>query len=124
LPAFGDAPTAVFVTNPGRTDVTDLGDVLFLLDPGTKAGGSVSLTATVTGATTGSVTVTIPVGAAPTGDATRGATLYGEKGAQCSACHGATGHGTDADGDGKYKYDGNTYTYPAPGLNAEDGNVG
>lgn len=124
LPPAGDAPTAAFITNPGRPDVTaDLADVLFILDPGAKAGAELSLTATVTGTVTGAVTVSVPVGATPTGDATRGAATYGEDGANCASCHGATGHGTDAGPDGLFTYNNATYAYPAPGLNAEDGNL-
>jgi hypothetical protein len=125
LPTPGDAPTAVFVTNPGRPDVTpELADQLFILDPGTKAGGELTLTATVAGSVTGTATVSIPVGAMPAGDATRGATIYGTNGVQCSYCHGATAHGTDAGPGGMYTYDNGTYSYPAPGLNAESGNLG
>ncbi len=125
LPAAGAAPTAVFITNPGRPDVSPgLAGVLFILDPGTKAGGELSLTATVTGSVTGTVTVSIPVGATPAGDATRGAATYGAAGANCASCHGATAHGTDADSSGTYTYDNGTYAYPAPGLNAESGNLG
>lgn len=125
IPDPGDSPTAFFISNPGRTDdKTVLEDVLFIIDSGSKAGGEVKVTATVTGAATGTVTATIPVGAALTGDATRGSALYGANGANCAYCHGATAHGTDADANGKYKYDGTTYDYPAPGLNTESGNLG
>jgi mono/diheme cytochrome c family protein len=124
LPPAGDAPTAAFITNPGRPDVAaDLTGVLFILDPGTKPGGELSVTATITGAVRGTVTVSIPVGAAPAGDAARGAAAYGENGANCAACHGATGHGTDPGPDGMFKLGNATYSYPAPGLNAEDGNL-
>jgi mono/diheme cytochrome c family protein len=125
LPAPGEAPTAAFITNPGRPDVaTDLADVLFVLDPGTKAGGELSVTATVTGTATGTVTVSIPVGALPAGDATKGGVTYGANGANCAYCHGATAHGTDAGPDMMYMYDNGTYAYPAPGLNTESGNLG
>jgi mono/diheme cytochrome c family protein len=125
LPAAGDAPTAAFITNPGRSDVSpELADLLFILDPGKQAGGELTLTATVTGAVTGTATVSIPVGATPAGDATRGATIYGDNGVQCSYCHGATAHGTDAGPGGMYTYNNSTYSYPAPGLNAESGNLG
>jgi hypothetical protein len=125
LPAPGDEPTAAFLTNPGRADVaSDLADVLFILDPGTAGGGSLKLTATITGAVTGTATVSIPVGATPAGDATRGATLYGPNGADCAFCHGATAHGTDAGPDGMFSYNNSKYSFPAPGLNTEEGNVG
>jgi hypothetical protein len=124
LPTAGSAPTAAFVTNPGRTDVSaDIADVLFVLDPGTTAGASLQLTATVTGAVTGTATVSIPVGATPAGDATRGAMRYGTAGADCAYCHGATGHGVDAAPDGTYAFNNASYAFPAPGLNAEDGNL-
>ena len=125
LPDPGSAPTAVFLANPGRTDVTaDLAGVLFILDPGTTAGGSLSLTATISGSVTGTATVSIPVGATPAGDATRGGALYGSAGANCAACHGATAHGTDAGADGKFTIEGAKYDFPAPGLDTEEGNVG
>ncbi len=123
LPAAGAAPTAAFVTNPGREDLgTHLADVLFVLDPGTT-GGSLTVTATVTGAVTGTATVSIPVGATPAGDATRGAAVYGSGGANCAYCHGATGHGVDAGPGGMYMFNESTYSFPAPGLNAEPGNL-
>jgi hypothetical protein len=125
LPAAGDAPTAALITNPGRPDMTPtLADVLFVLDPGTHAGGALSVTATVSGALVGTVTVSIPVGATPAGDATRGAALYGQSGVDCAYCHGATAHGTDAGAGGMYAYNGSTYAFPAPGLNTESGNLG
>ena len=124
LPLAGTAPTAMFITNPDRPDVSpELADVLFLLDPGSKAGGELSLTATITGTVTGTVSVSIPVGATPAGDATRGAVTYGAAGANCASCHGATAHGTDAGPDGMYTYDNATYSYPSPGLNTESGNL-
>jgi mono/diheme cytochrome c family protein len=124
LPAAGADPTAMFVLNPGRPDVSpSLADVLFILDPGTTAGGALSLTATVSGTLTGTVTVTVPVGAMPAGDATRGAATYGTTGANCASCHGATAHGTDAGANGMYMYANATYAYPAPGLNTESGNL-
>ena len=98
-------------------------DVLFILDPGTNAGGELSLTATVSGKLTGTITVSIPVGAMPAGDATRGAATYGTTGANCASCHGATAHGTDAGANGMYMYANATYAYPAPGLNTESGNL-
>jgi mono/diheme cytochrome c family protein len=121
LPAAGEAPTAAFITNPARPDVSPLlANVLFILDAGTQAGGELHVTATVTGAVTGTVTATIPVGVTPAGDATPGAVTYG---ANCATCHGSTGQGTDASADGTYRLAGGTYTYPAPGLNNEDGNL-
>jgi hypothetical protein len=124
LPAAGSAPTAAFVTNPGRPDVAaTLTDVLFILDPGTTAGGSLEITATVTGTATGTATVAVPVGATPAGDAARGATLYGTTGADCAYCHGASAHGVDPGSGGMYMFNGSTYSFPAPGLNTESGNL-
>jgi hypothetical protein len=124
LPAPGDAPTAVFVENPWRPDIaSEIADVLFFLDPGKSAGGEVTVTATVGGSVTGTATISIPVGPTPAGDAAHGATLYGNSGVQCNYCHGDTGHGTDAGADGMYSYNNGSYPYPAPGLNAESGNL-
>jgi mono/diheme cytochrome c family protein len=126
-PAPGDAPTGVWISNPSRMDVDGaLDGVLFVMDPGTTAGGSISVTATVTGidpggAATASIAVTPP----PDGDATRGAALYGKTGANCATCHGPTGHGSDPNADGTtYTLEGMSYGFPAPGLDAEDGNAG
>src|SRR5262249_54892519 len=73
----------------------------------------------------GSVPATIAVSAGPAGDATRGAALYGASGANCAQCHGATGHGSSETtlGSMMYMLEGQLYAYPAPGLNAEAGNV-
>lgn len=124
LPAPGDAPTAVFLVNPGRSELNEsFRDVLFLLDAGKQPNGTLQLQATVSGPVSGSASVSVVVGATPAGDATRGAALYGAPGA-CAGCHGATGHGTDVNADGTtYTIEGTSYDYPAPGLNAESGNV-
>jgi mono/diheme cytochrome c family protein len=125
-PATGGAsPVAIWIANPPRTDhATDLGGVLFILDAGTS-GGTVSVTATVTGANAGTVTASVKVSPMPAGDATRGAALYGGSGPNCAECHGATGHGSpdSADNGMTYLVDGAPYPFPAPGLNAEDGNA-
>jgi hypothetical protein len=125
-PTTGADPTAIWIGNPPRTDRDgDLDGVLFVLDAGMSASGSVMVTASVSGATqTGPVSATVSVGAGPTGDATRGMSLYGASGANCAACHGPTGHGSDPSTNGMYAIDGMNYPFPAPGLNAEDGNAG
>src|SRR6185437_7897107 len=122
-PATGSDPTALWIANPPRTDLAaSLGGVLFVLDPGAATGGSVTVSASVSGTTqTGPVSATVSVGAGPAGDTTNGATLYA---ANCASCHGASGHGTDAGSDGMYSYNAMKYSFPAPGLNAEDGNAG
>jgi mono/diheme cytochrome c family protein len=80
------------------------------------------VTASIAGG--GNAFAVIDVAPAPTGDAGRGAVLYGESGANCARCHGATGHGTDPDDNGTtYTYDNAVYDFPAPGLNAEPGNL-
>jgi mono/diheme cytochrome c family protein len=125
-PATGGAdPVAIWVSNPPRTDhATDLGGVLFILDSG-KAGGSVSVTATVSGTGASTATASVAVSATPPGDATRGATLYAAAGANCAECHGATGHGSpdSTDNGMTFPIDGMSSSFPAPGLNAEDGNA-
>ncbi|HEY1546224.1 MAG TPA: c-type cytochrome [Kofleriaceae bacterium] len=118
IPDFGAAPTAVFVDNTMRPDRNDdLPGVLFVLDAGTTAGGQTTVTAMAGSAT---ATLMIPVAAAPTGNATRGATTYA---AACATCHGTMAQGTTANGDGSYTVDGGTYSYPAPGLDTEMGNL-
>jgi Cytochrome c len=124
-PMTGSSPTAIWISNPGRTDRSaDLAGVLFVLDSGSTSGGSVMVTATVTGASTGSASTSIPIASGPDGDPTNGATLYGKSGADCASCHGDTAHGTMANADGKiYMIDGMTYSFPAPPIDAEDGNA-
>jgi mono/diheme cytochrome c family protein len=129
LPAFGVEPTAVFIDNPNRADRNaDLADALFLLDPGTAPGGPLQISATVTGVMTGDAgepSASAAVASGPVGDPTRGSTLYGPLGANCAQCHGLTGHGsTEPPGSTTFAIAGHTYDFPAPGLNAEDGNVG
>lgn len=125
LPAFGDAVTAVFVSNPLRTDrPNDLGNELFFLDPGTAASPTFVLTGTISGATpAGTASLTFNVGPALVGNATNGAILYGAQGANCLECHGATGAGSPISSDGKYHYGDGIYDYPAGGLNAASGNL-
>ncbi len=115
--------TAAFIDNPERPDRNaDLRGVVFILAHGPDV---VAVTATIEGAgLVGRATASIAVSPPPSSDAARGATLYGTGGAQCSACHGATGHGSERDANGKtYTMLGRHYPYPAPGLNAESGNL-
>jgi mono/diheme cytochrome c family protein len=125
LPAFGAAVTAVFISNPLRTDrPNDLGNELFFLDPGTAASPTFVLTGTLSGVTpAGTASLTFNVGPALVGNATNGAILYGAQGANCLECHGATGAGSPLASDGKYHYGGGAYDYPAQGLNAMAGHV-
>ena len=125
-PATGAAPTALWIANPARSDhAANLSGILFVLDAGTAAGGSVMVTATVTGASPGgSTTASIVVSPTPAGDATRGAALYGISGANCAECHGATGQGTSANADGTtYTIDDVSYPFPAPPIDAEPDNA-
>jgi mono/diheme cytochrome c family protein len=121
-PTLGDAPTALWIANPGRPDHTaDLSGILFVLDAGTTSGGTVPVTASVGGMT---ASATISVTASPDGDATRGETLFGASGANCASCHGMTAQGSQPNADGTtYTIAGNTYSFPAPGIDAEDGNA-
>jgi len=123
LPAPGEDPTAMFVTIPSRPDVAPVvANVLFILDPGTKAGGEIELTATVEGS--GTASISIPVGGALTGDAANGAMLYVKGGADCAFCHGAGGQGSPPGPNGMYSYDGGMWAYPAPALDPASGHIG
>jgi mono/diheme cytochrome c family protein len=131
LPLFGAQPAAAFIDNPGRPDqIAASAGLLYLLDPGTVQNATLQVTAAVGGvlsasADAGQVTASIGVSPAPAGDWTRGAQLYGAGGANCAQCHGATGHGSDAlTSAGMYIINGLAYDFPAPGLNAEPGNLG
>jgi mono/diheme cytochrome c family protein len=122
LPAPGATPTAVWIANPGRPErSSDLGSVLFVLDAGKTAGGTVSVVATVAGLGPDvQVKASIAIAKTPTGNATTGGTLYA---AACAGCHGATGAGSPADATGNYSLAGQSYPYPAPALNAATGNL-
>ena len=129
LPPFDAGPTAVFVNNPGRTDRNaDLSSTLFVLDPGTASNASLQVSASVSGVVVSDASepsTSVSVAAGPVGDQTRGSALYGAQGANCANCHGATGHGSTEPADSSsFMIDGHAYHFPAPGLNAEDGNVG
>jgi mono/diheme cytochrome c family protein len=123
-PAIGATPVALWIANPSRPDrAADLAGVLFVLDAGSAAGGSVMVTATVGGATSGSASATIPVSAAPDGDAARGAMLYGSSGANCAECHGMAGEGTPMNPDGSFTIEKKSYMFPAPAIDGEMGNA-
>jgi hypothetical protein len=118
----GTDPVGIWISNPSRSDhATDLQPVLFILDAGSQSGGSIMVTASVTGAMAGQASAAVAVSAGPTGDATNGAKLYA---GACAECHGSTGHGSPDSTDGMtYLIDGMPYSFPAPGLNAESGNA-
>ena len=129
LPAFGVEPTAVFINNPDRADRdADLTGVLFLLDSGTSPSAPLQVSATVAGVITGDAgepSASVAVASGPVGDQTRGGTLYGPLGANCARCHGPSGQGsTEPANATAFEIDGHSYDFPAPGLNAEEGNVG
>jgi mono/diheme cytochrome c family protein len=123
LPFARDQPTAARIDNASRPDRSaDLQGVVFLLDPGIAQNGMVQVSA-VLSEVTPPVTVTASIGVDPTpmGDWARGATLYA---ATCASCHGSTGHGSPgAPSATTYLMDGGAYDFPAPGLNAEPGNL-
>ena len=128
LPSFATttAPTIAWIDNAYRPDrAADLANVLFVLDPGTVQNATVTVAATVTGASpAGAVKATIGIDPTPEGDWTRGAALYGAAGANCAECHGATGHGSPgAPEAASYVIAGDPYSFPAPGINAEPGNA-
>ena len=105
LPQPGATPTAMWIQNPDHLTPQQVAGVLYILDAGSAASPSISVTAAVTGgaAPAGQATATIPVAPFPVGDAARGQPLYA---ANCASCHGAKGEG----GSG-------------PGLNATPDNV-
>jgi mono/diheme cytochrome c family protein len=119
----GAPPTAVWITNPMRSDRSaDLTNVLFVVDPGTLQDAALQVSATVSGSTLdGDVQAVVAISPTPMGDWRRGQALYGTAGANCAECHGASGHGST--GASPYTMDGHTYEYPAPGINAEPGNL-
>ncbi|HTR79303.1 MAG TPA: cytochrome c [Gemmatimonadaceae bacterium] len=120
FPLAGSDPSAAFIDNPGRPDVNTT-NVLYVLDPGTIQNGAITVSASLSGAVSGTATGTIAVVPAPAGDWNRGATTYANN---CAVCHGATGHGTPVNADGTtYTLEGQSFAYPAPGLNAEPGNL-
>jgi mono/diheme cytochrome c family protein len=126
LPAPGPNPTGAWIDNVSRPDrAADLEGVLFILDPGTVQNATLAVSATVSGgALPGSVLASIDVDPTLGGVWTRGAALYGAGGANCAACHGPTGHGSPGAPEAtSYSISGGTYDFPAPGINAEPGNL-
>jgi hypothetical protein len=118
LPEAGAQPTGFFVQNPFRPDRTDYPGTLFVVDPGTGSGGTLTVTATVGDA--GTVSATVAVSPTPAGDPEAGANLF--RGVlRCAECHGQTGAGSPPtvgpDGSVEYILMGMKYSYPAPGLN-------
>ncbi len=92
LPQPGATATGMWVRNPDHLTEAQLNGVLYVLDKGTGDNPSIAVTATVTGgAPAGEATAAIPIAPFPTGDVTRGQTLYTQN---CATCHGAQGQGT------------------------------
>jgi len=117
LPEPGAQPIAMFLANPGRSDLGGaFTGVLYVLDAG-SAGGDVTVSATVTTAPSTQLDATITIAALAAGDAVNGKALYGSN---CASCHGATGDGTPMNPDGSFTLDAMSYSYPAPALNAAD----
>jgi hypothetical protein len=124
--APGYPPSAAWIDNTARTDRNgNLASVLFVFDPGTIQNAAVKVAASVSGgAASGDVEAGVVVWPTPAGNATRGKTLYGESSANCARCHGPSGHGSlDVPQATAYTIAGETYAYPAPGINAESGNL-
>lgn len=97
LPQPVAAATAMWIQNPDHLTAAQVAGVLYVLDAGSTASPSISVTATVTGgaAPAGQATATIPVAPFPVGNATRGQPLYT---ANCASCHGAKGEGGSGPG--------------------------
>jgi mono/diheme cytochrome c family protein len=105
LPPPAVSSTAFWLTNPEHYSEADLAGVLWVLDQGSGTPSGLLVTATISGVgPAATATATLPVSPMPAGDVARGAALYG---ANCSACHGVSGHGTST----------------FPGLNNEAGHV-
>ncbi len=126
LPSPGAAPTAIFIDNPGRPDRSaDLAGVLFFLDPGTTAGGSVTVERDrIGGPVRGDGDGDDLRRRLPAGDATRSAAGSTARVGWCARCHGAMAEGSPSDDDAgmSFMIAGGDYSYPAPGLDAEPGN--
>lgn len=97
LPQPGATATAMWIENPDHMTPAQVAGVLYVLDAGSAANPSISVTAAVTGgdAPAGQVTSPVPVAAFPAGSASRGQPLYA---ANCASCHGAKGEGASAPG--------------------------
>ena len=97
LPQPSEAPTAMWVSNPGHLGAAETAGVLFVLDAGSTSSPSLAITASVAGGAgpEGHAAISIPVAAFPTGDASRGQRSYS---ANCASCHGAHAEGGIAPG--------------------------
>lgn len=97
LPQPGSAPDAFWIQNPDHLTPAQVAGVLYVLDAGTAAQPSMTVSATVTGGSTpaGNATASVAIAAYPTGDVTRGQGLYS---ANCASCHGVQGEGALAPG--------------------------
>ena len=97
LPQPGADPDAFWIQNPDHLTAAQVAGVLYVLDAGTAAQPSVTVSAAVTGgsAPAGNATATLAIAPFPTGDVTRGHGLYS---ANCAGCHGAQGEGGTAPG--------------------------
>jgi mono/diheme cytochrome c family protein len=97
LPQPGSDPDAFWIQNPEHLTAAQVAGVLYVLDAGTAAKPSVTVSAAVTGgaAPAGSATASVAIASLPTGSVTRGSTLYA---ANCASCHGAQGEGNSAPG--------------------------
>jgi mono/diheme cytochrome c family protein len=92
LPQPGSAATGMWVRNPEHLTDAQINGVLYVIDKGTGPNPSIEVTADVSGgAPAGKATVAIPVGPFPTGDVTRGQSIYGDN---CASCHASHGEGT------------------------------
>jgi mono/diheme cytochrome c family protein len=117
FPASG--PSATRVYNPVRPEES-LDGVFFITGAASAPSDLVIHAAILEGDVAAEVTTTLHVSPTPAGDATAGDATYQSS---CARCHGATGHGSPKNADGTYTIDNQHYAFPAPGLNAEPGNV-
>jgi len=97
LPQSGSDPDAFWIQNPDHLTPAQVAGVLYVLDAGTAARPSVTVSASVSGGSTraGNATASVAIAAYPTGDVTRGHSLYA---ANCASCHGTQGEGGSAPG--------------------------
>jgi mono/diheme cytochrome c family protein len=97
LPQPSADPDAIWIQNPDHLTSAQVAGVLYVLDGGTAAQPSLTVSAAVTGgsAPAGSATASVAIAPFPTGDVTRGHGLYA---ANCASCHGAQGEGGLAPG--------------------------
>lgn len=97
LPQPGSDPDTFWIQNPDHLTPAQVAGVLYVLDAGTAARPSVTVSATVSGGSTpaGNATASVAIAAYPTGDATHGQSLYSTN---CASCHGTQGEGGSAPG--------------------------